>query len=450
MPKFQIKTTIINNKTFLAPLMAVVLVALTWNIGLAQTAKSPEKPDANATELLETFVEVYNKVKSSYVDETRNSDLVEKAIRGMLLGLDPHSDYLSEDGFKDLRVQTKGEFGGLGLEVVLDTSGAIRVVSPIDDTPAARAGVQSGDLITHLDHKLVQGKTLQEAVDIMRGKIGTEITLTIFRKGAEPFNVTLRREKIVVQSVKSDSVHEFGYIRISSFTEQTTAGIAKAIEKLKKDGKNPQGYIIDLRNNPGGLLDQAIEVSDLFLDSGEIVSTRGREKRDDKRFLAKRGDAIEGAPIVVIINGGSASASEIVAGALQDQKRAIIVGTKSFGKGSVQTILPLKKSGTAIKLTTQRYFTPSGRSIQATGIEPDINIEQLSVKSLENNLLAIREADLENALKNNDNKNPDTKIQNKKDEKKEEKKDDKKDDYQLNRAVDILRALVISKQWQAK
>jgi carboxyl-terminal processing protease len=326
---------------------------------------------------LNLFGDVFERIRSDYVETPDDSQLVESAINGMLNSLDPHSSYLSPKNFKDMQVQTSGKFGGLGIEVTME-EGIVKVVSPIDDTPAAKAGILSGDMITALDGEQVQGMTLNQAVDKMRGGINTPITLTIERKGVDkPFDVKLVRAEITIQSVKSHEEGQVGYVRITSFNEQTFDGLKAAIEKIQADlGKDKvQGYILDLRNNPGGLLDQAIAVSDTFLDHGEIVSTRGRHAEETQRYNAHSGDMTNGKPLIVLINGGSASASEIVAGALQDHRRATMVGTRSFGKGSVQTIIPLGSNG-ALRLTTARYYTPSGRSIQAKGIEPDIEVKE--------------------------------------------------------------------------
>ena len=302
-----------------------------------------------------------------------DAKLIETAINGMLMALDPHSSYLNPKHFRDMQVQTRGEFGGLGIEVTME-NGVVKVVSPIEDTPAAKAGLQSGDLITALDKEQIQGLTLQEAVEKMRGPVNSPITLTIVRKGAEdPFDVKVVRDVIHINPVKYNAEDDVGYIRITTFNEQTTANLQKAIEDLKKEiGPKLKGYIIDLRNNPGGLLDQAISVSDAFLDQGAIVLTKGRNLEETQRSNARPGDLTDGQKLVVLINGGSASASEIVAGALQDHQRATLVGTRSFGKGSVQTIIPLGSGNGALRLTTARYYTPSGRSIQAKGIEPEV------------------------------------------------------------------------------
>jgi carboxyl-terminal processing protease len=325
---------------------------------------------------LNLFGEVFDKVRDDYVEAPDEKKMIEAAINGMLTSLDPHSSYMNAERFEDMSVQTKGEFGGLGIEVSME-NGVIKVVAPIDDTPAAKGGVMANDLIVKLDGGDIQGLTLNEAVDKMRGTIGTPIILTIQREGREPFDLKLIRDRIRVQSVKYNVESEdVGYIRISSFTEQTQDGLDKAISELSKTiGSKTKGYIVDLRNNPGGLLDQAISVSDTFLERGEVVSTRGRHSEESQRFNAQKGDLTNNLPVVVLINGGSASASEIVAGALQDHKRATVIGTRSFGKGSVQTIIPLGSDG-AIRLTTARYYTPAGRSIQAKGIDADIVIEQ--------------------------------------------------------------------------
>jgi carboxyl-terminal processing protease len=410
---------------------------------------------------LNLFGEVFERVRADYVEEVTDEKLIESAINGMLTSLDPHSSYLSPKDFEDMQVQTKGEFGGLGIEVTME-DGVIKVVSPIDDTPAARAGVLPGDIITHLDGEPVLGLTLAEAVDKMRGPANTEIKLTIRRGNKEPFDVVVKRDVIKVESVRSRALDDIGYVRVTSFTEQTDQGLKKAVEKLKTDmGSGMKGLILDLRNNPGGLLDQAIAVSDDFLDKGEIVSTRGRNSDDVQRTNARPGDIAEGLPIVMLINGGSASASEIVAGALQDHRRAILLGTRSFGKGSVQTIIPLPGHG-AMRLTTARYYTPSGRSIQAKGIEPDITVEPARIEKLAQGELP-HESDLRGALTNDTDTQGDTQTQKKKPanpagpvtpgakpstEGPEQEPTvapqtlgDVTQDYQLARAVDLLRGL---------
>jgi carboxyl-terminal processing protease len=324
---------------------------------------------------LNLFGDVFDRVRADYVEVPQDEMLIENAINGMLAGLDPHSSYMNAKRFQEMQVQTRGEFGGLGIEVTME-NGIVKVISPIDDTPASKAGILAGDLIVQIDGQQVQGLTLEQAVDKMRGKVNTAITLTIMREGkGEPFDIKLVRDLIRLRAVKSELDGDIGYIRISSFSEQTQEGLDAALADFKSKASNLKGYILDLRNNPGGLLDQAISVSDSFLERGEIVSTRGRNPGESQRRIAEAGDMASGKKIVVLINGGSASASEIVAGALQDHKRATIMGTRTFGKASVQTIIPIGSQG-ALRLTTARYYTPSGRSIQARGIDPDILIEQ--------------------------------------------------------------------------
>jgi carboxyl-terminal processing protease len=328
---------------------------------------------------LNLFGDVFERVRADYVERPDDSKLVESAINGMLAGLDPHSSYMDPKSFRDMQVQTRGEFGGLGIEVTME-DGLVKVVAPIDDTPAAKAGVMANDIITHLDDEAVQGLTLNQAVDKMRGPVNTKIKLTIMRKGADkPIEVSIVRDIIRVKSVRwHPEGGDVGYIRITQFNEQTTDGLKQAINDLNSQlgADKVKGYVVDLRNNPGGLLDQAISVSDTFLEKGEIVSTRGRNPEETQRFNARPGDMTKGKPLIVLINGGSASASEIVAGALQDHKRATLIGTRSFGKGSVQTIIPLGAGNGALRLTTARYYTPAGRSIQAKGISPDIEVLQ--------------------------------------------------------------------------
>ena len=359
---------------FAAVAAAVLLLSLRQDISAA-TSNSTE-----TYKQLNLFGEVFERVRAEYVDDVSDDSLVESAINGMLTSLDPHSNYLNTKNFNDMKVQTRGEFGGLGIEVSME-NGLVRVVSPIDDTPAARAGLKPGDLITHLDGDPVQGMTLPEAVEKMRGPVSSEIRLTIRRDGKDPFDVKLVRATIKIQSVRSHLEGDnIAYIRITTFNEQTDVGLNNAMKNLKQQaGGKLLGVVLDLRNDPGGLLDQAVAVADAFLDKGEIVSTRGRRNEDAQRYNARPGDIAAGLPIAVLINGGSASASEIVAGALQDHHRAILLGTRSFGKGSVQTIIPLPGHG-AMRLTTARYYTPSGRSIQARGIEPDIVIEAAKIE----------------------------------------------------------------------
>ena len=386
--------------------------------------------DPNDYNYLKFLGETIEKIKSDYVDDVKNKELVESAIDGMLSSLDPHSSFLNAESLKKMKIQTKGAFGGLGIEVTME-NGFVKVISPIDDTPAYKAGIKAGDYITHLDGKSVIGLNLNEAVDKMRGPVGTKLKVTIGRSNQEAFDVTIKRDIIKISSVKSKLEEDVGYIRITTFSEQTSKSTKDAIKKLKKE-KNLRGYVLDLRNNPGGLLDQAVSVSDLFLEKGEIVSTRGKNSKNPEMYKAKSGDIIDGKPLVVIINGGSASASEIVAGALQDHKRAILLGTRSFGKGSVQTIIPVKPYG-ALRMTTAKYFTPSGRSIQKTGIEPDIVVEERELKKADNKKIS-REEDLKGALKNPSNKD-------KKEEKENKEKSDEIEDFQLSRALDLVRGI---------
>jgi carboxyl-terminal processing protease len=361
---------------------------------------------SNNTEIykqLDLFGDVLERVRADYVEKPDDAMLIDAAINGMLSALDPHSAYLNPKNFRDMQVQTKGEFGGLGIEVTMEQgSGVVKVVSPIDETPAAKAGLMANDLITHLDGEQIVGLTLEQAVEKMRGPVNTPITLTIVRRGRDdPFDVRIVRDVIKINAVKSRLEGDIIYVKISTFNEQTHANLVKQVDALKKQlGKAPRAFIVDLRNNPGGLLDQAIAVSDDFLDRGSIVLTKGRGLEETQRANARPGDIAEGKPVVVLINGGSASASEIVAGALQDHKRATVIGTRSFGKGSVQTIIPLGSNG-AIRLTTARYYTPSGRSIQAKGIEPDVVVEQELPPELQGKgLRAPSEAGLRGHLKN--------------------------------------------------
>jgi carboxyl-terminal processing protease len=411
--------------------------ALHQDIGAAPSSSNT----GDTYKQLNLFGDVFELVRNGYVDDVKDDTLIEGAINGMLTALDPHSNYLNSKNFNDMKVQTRGEFGGLGIEVSME-SGLVKVVSPIDDTPAAHAGLKPGDLITHLDAAPVQGLTLPEAVEKMRGPVNSEITLTVRREGQEPFDVKLTRAIIKIQSVRSHlEGNNIAYIRVTSFNEQTDVGLNNAMKNLKQQANNKLiGVILDLRNNPGGLLDQAVAVSDAFLEKGEIVSTRGRRADDAQRYNARPGDIASGLPMAVLINGGSASASEIVAGALQDHHRAVVIGTKSFGKGSVQTIIPLAGHG-AMRLTTARYYTPSGRSIQARGIDPDIVVEAAKI------------AKEEKAAKAGDKT---AKATDKKDEKKDDKSDaaaepgaidpaimGTADDYQLARAVDMIRGITL-------
>jgi carboxyl-terminal processing protease len=352
------------------------LAGATTLLNVTQTYSATSSQNSELYKQLDLFGDVLERVRSDYVEKPDDTKLIEAAINGMLSSLDPQSSYMSPKNFRDMQVQTRGEFGGLGIEVTME-NGVIKVVSPIDDTPASKAGLMANDLITHLDNEAISGLTLEQAVDKMRGPVNTPITLTVVRKGRdEPFDVKIVRDIIHINPVKARSEGDVGYIKVSTFNEQTHANLVKAIEKLNKEiGPKLKGYVIDLRNNPGGLLDQAIAVSDDFLEQGAIVLTKGRNNEETQRANARAGDITNGKKIVVLINGGSASASEIVAGALQDHKRATLIGTRSFGKGSVQTIIPLGANG-AIRLTTARYYTPSNRSIQAKGIDPDIVVAE--------------------------------------------------------------------------
>ena len=384
---------------------------------------------------IDLFGEVLEKINEEYVDEINQSESMDAAINGLLQSLDPYSAYMSPDIFNEMQTETSGEFGGLGIEVSME-SGLVKVISPIDDTPASRAGILAGDLITHLDDEPVLGMTLSEAVSIMRGKAGSKIKLTVNREENKTLQIVITRAVIELKAVKAKIQNNIGYIRVSSFNQKVDTQIIKAISKFKKNNKII-GYVLDLRNNPGGLLDQAVNVTDIFLDRGEIVSTRGRFERDGSRFNAVKTDLTDGLPLVVLINQGSASASEIVAGALQDHKRAIIMGTKSFGKGSVQTILPSGEN-VALKLTTAKYYTPLGRSIQKTGIDPDILVEQFELKKLsESESPSRKEADLRGAIDNEQNSTKNDKDK----ESSKQKVDDSSNDYQLSRAFDLILAL---------
>jgi len=378
--------------------LRLAAAALLLVVTLAPVVPLAETDDGNDTyRQLDLFANVFERVRAEYVEEVSDQELVEAAINGMLTSLDPHSSFLDLESFQDMQVQTRGTFGGLGIEVTME-NGLVVVVSPIDDTPAFRAGLQAGDVISELDGEPVMGLTLSDAVDRMRGPVGTDITLTVLREGEEAFEVTITRDIIRVESVRH-RVEEggIGYIRVTSFTERTDEGVADALEDIEAElGEDLIGYVLDLRNNPGGLLDQAVAVADTFLDQGEIVSTRSRIEGNAQRYNARSGDLTNGLPIVVLINGGSASASEIVAGALQDHQRGIVMGTPSFGKGSVQTIMPISGQG-AIRLTTARYYTPAGTSIQIKGITPDIEVQQANIELLEDGD-GRREADLRGRL----------------------------------------------------
>jgi carboxyl-terminal processing protease len=386
-------------------LLMTGLAGATTVLNVTQTYSATPSPNSELYRQLDLFGDVLERVRSDYVEKPDDTLLIENAINGMLSSLDPHSSYMSPKNFRDMQVQTRGEFGGLGIEVTME-NGVIKIVSPIDDTPASKAGLMANDLITHLDNEQISGLTLEQAVEKMRGPVNTPITLTIVRKGRDdPFDVKVTRDVIRINAVKSRVEGDVAYIKVSTFNEQTHTNMVKAIETLNKEiGPNIKGYVIDLRNNPGGLLDQAIAVSDDFLERGAIVLTKGRNNEETQRANARAGDVTDGKKVAVLINGGSASASEIVAGALQDHKRATVIGTRSFGKGSVQTIIPLGANG-AIRLTTARYFTPSNRSIQAKGIDPDIVIEEEIPDDIKAKLGAEKprgEASLRGHLKNPD------------------------------------------------
>ncbi|MFP6779163.1 MAG: S41 family peptidase [Alphaproteobacteria bacterium] len=425
---FKFKTLIIF---FLA---TSIVFSFSWKV-------NAEEEKTNVYQQLNMFGEVYERVRREYVEEVSDKELIEAAIEGMLQSLDPHSSFMNEDTFKDMQVQTKGEFGGLGIEVSME-DGFVKVVSPIDDTPAFKAGVQAGDFIIEIDGESVYGMSLGDAVDKMRGKVNTEINIKISRGDLEPFDIIIVRDRIKVQSVRARREGNAAYLRITSFNEKTESGLIKNMDKLVEEiGKDITGVILDLRNNPGGLLNQAVAVSDAFLDRGEIVSTRGRKKRGQQKFSATKGDISNGLPIVVLINGGSASASEIVAGALQDHKRAIIMGTTSFGKGSVQTIIPVQRDS-AMRLTTARYYTPSGNSIQATGISPDITVKQAKIEELEP-FSNRKESDLKGHLENPEESNKTLdEIKDKQDTSNIDTNNEKTD-YQLNRALDLLEGIAL-------
>ncbi|SEK42851.1 carboxyl-terminal processing protease [Roseovarius azorensis] len=436
-------------------LMAATVGVLTGTLLTTQVAApllaQEASKSSNVYEQLDLFGDIFERIRAQYVEEVDTKDLIEAAINGMLTSLDPHSSYLSPDDAENMQVQTRGEFGGLGIEVTQE-DGFVKVVSPMDGTPADQAGIEAGDFITHVDGESVLGLTLDEAVDLMRGPVGSEIVITVVREGTpEPFDVSIIRDTIKLTAVRARTEQNAVVLRVTTFNDQTYANLASSLaEKVEELGGEDKvsGIVLDLRNNPGGLLTQAIKVSDAFLDKGEIVSTRGRNPQDGERFNATEGDLANGKPIVVLINGGSASASEIVAGALQDHHRAIVVGTKSFGKGSVQTVMPLRGNG-AMRLTTSRYYTPSGRSIQALGVSPDIVVEQPRrnpVSEEDENAASPpsrSEADLRGRL-NNDSLSEDEIKQIEQDRARAEAAAKlREEDYQLAYAIDILRGLAV-------
>ncbi len=433
-------------KFILATITGVMFGAVvTTQVAGPLIAQEAEKK-ASIYEQLDLFGDIFERIRSQYVEEVEAEELIEAAIDGMLTSLDPHSSYLSPDDAQAMRVQTRGEFGGLGIEVTQE-EGFVKVVSPMDGTPADDAGIEAGDFITHVDGESLLGMTLDEAVDLMRGPVGSEIIVTVVREGeAEPFDVSIIRDTITLTAVRSRTVGETVVLRITTFSDQTFPTMREQLDKQVEEAgglENVNGFVLDLRNNPGGLLTQAVRVSDAFLDSGEIVSTRGRDPQDGDRFNAQPGDLADGKPIVVLINGGSASASEIVAGALQDHRRAIVVGTKSFGKGSVQTVMPLRGDG-AMRLTTARYYTPSGRSIQALGVSPDIIVEQPPRRDEEEEEEEERssrsEADLRGSL-SSDLSEDERRLIEEDRERAQAAADLRDEDYQLAYAIDILKGL---------
>ncbi len=420
-----------------------VILLLTLIIVLAPKTYGSSS-DEEKYKYLDLFGQVFDRVRSSYVEEVTDQELIEKAIDGMLSGLDPHSGFMNEEVFQEMQMDTEGKFGGLGIEITME-EGFVKVIAPIEDTPAYEAGVLAGDYIIQIDETPVFGLTLNEAVELMRGKKGEPIVITISRANTEPFEIEIIRDYIKIRSVKSEVLNNIGYLRITSFNEQTESGLLDAIKKIEKENQI-KGYVLDVRSNPGGLLTQAVKVTDIFLERGEIVSTRGRDKKDIRRYRAKKSDRTNGKPLVVIIDGGSASASEIVAGALQDHKRAIIIGTQSFGKGSVQTIIPFQVSNsdnlTGIRLTTARYYTPSGESIQGKGIVPDIIIEQGEFESF--NYKRFSESDLKDSL----DKNNEEELEDNEDNELSEFEKRLELDYQLRRAFDLVQGVSLFNEIQ--
>ena len=429
---------IISKNVFLKVILLFTLITL-----LAPKTYGSSS-DEEKYKYLDLFGQVFDRVRSSYVEEVTDQELIEKAIDGMLSGLDPHSGFMNEEVFQEMQMDTEGKFGGLGIEITME-EGFVKVIAPIEDTPAYEAGVLAGDYIIQIDETPVFGLTLNEAVELMRGKKGEPIVITISRAKTEPFEIEIIRDYIKIRSVKSEVLNNIGYLRITSFNEQTESGLLDAIKKIEKENQI-KGYVLDVRSNPGGLLTQAVKVTDIFLERGEIVSTRGRDKKDIRRYRAKKSDRTNGKPLVVIIDGGSASASEIVAGALQDHKRAIIIGTQSFGKGSVQTIIPFQVSNsdnlTGIRLTTARYYTPSGESIQGKGIVPDIIIEQGEFESF--NYKRFSESDLKDSL----DKNNEEELEDNEDNELSEFEKRLELDYQLRRAFDLVQGVSLFNETQ--
>ena len=422
-----------TTQLFLRSLMVIAIASIIGFV-LPTPQKASAQDNEEAYRQLSLFGDVFERVRNEYVEEKSDKEIIEAAINGMLTALDPHSGYLPDDNFEAMQVQTRGRFGGLGIEVTME-KGFVKVVSPIDDTPASEAGIQPEDFIIAIDGDTVLGKTLSDAVDVLRGPIGSEVTITVQRGQDEPFDVVIIRDEIKIRSVRHEVYDNVGYIRITTFSEQTTPGLMNAIDTISKEqGDDLKGFILDLRNNPGGLLSEAISVSDAFLEGGEIVSTRGREDSQTQHAYARPGDIARGMPLIVLINSGSASASEIVAGALKDHKRAILMGTRSFGKGSVQSIIPMPGHG-AIRLTTARYYTPSGVSIQAKGISPDIEVELARIETLDGG--RYREEDLDGALDSNAEEAKDDENA------KEDEVDITKIDFQLARAIDLLQGLSV-------